>query len=269
MAEALLQPFPMREASRGQVWTYCPTHRRPRHFHVEPELNLVVAGTATFAVGDATRVVRAGELLSFAPGQEHELIGASRDLLLFAAGSSPALAASALDSGSALAGPLHARLASNDRDTLIARCANATGEAGRDDDVAELWHVAAWSCRRAELSTPHVLTRRALAALGADPRRCRGTLAADGRSHPSELSRHFRRDLGHTLVEHRARLRLLRFIELVDGGASQTAAALDAGFGSYSQCHRVFRSTLGCAPRAFFEGALRRRMADTFAPALQ
>jgi methylphosphotriester-DNA--protein-cysteine methyltransferase len=68
-------------------------------------------------------------------------------------------------------------------------------------------------------------------------------------------------------VDYRARLRLLRFIARVDAGSSQTAAALDAGFGSYSQCYRVFVATLCCTPRDFFHTELRRRVADTFVPA--
>jgi AraC-like DNA-binding protein len=29
-------------------------------------------------------------------------------------------------------------------------------------------------------------------------------------------------------------------------------ACLRAGFGSYAQCHRVFRHSLGCSPRSYF-----------------
>jgi hypothetical protein len=59
---------------------------------------------------------------------------------------------------------------------------------------------------------------------------------------------------------------LLRFIQLVDGGGPFLDAALTAGFGSYSQCHRVFQTTLGCAPRVFFTSPLRRAIEETFAP---
>ena len=69
------------------------------------------------------------------------------------------------------------------------------------------------------------------------------------------------------MVTYRTRLRLLRFVALVDSGRHNLlAAALAAGFGSYSQCHRAFRRTFGCMPRAFFGGGLRRDMEDVFAP---
>jgi AraC-like DNA-binding protein len=59
----------------------------------------------------------------------------------------------------------------------------------------------------------------------------------------------------------------LRFIEIVDAGQSTLlAAALAAGFGSYSQCHRAFSAAFGCTPRAFFGTPIRSEMADTFEP---
>jgi hypothetical protein len=42
-------------------------------------------------------------------------------------------------------------------------------------------------------------------------------------------------------------------------------AVLDAGFGSYSQCHRIFQRTFGCTPRSFFETPLRAQTQDAFA----
>lgn len=44
----------------------------------------------------------------------------------------------------------------------------------------------------------------------------------------------------------------MRFIRLVDAGRSLTRAALEASFGSYAQCHRVFHQYLGCTPRVYF-----------------
>ena len=75
------------------------------------------------------------------------------------------------------------------------------------------------------------------------------------RTHPSNLSRVVARELGVPLVELRSRLRLGEFVRLVDSGRSFTQAALDAEFGSYAQCHRVFRRATGVTPRAYFAGA--------------
>jgi len=69
----------------------------------------------------------------------------------------------------------------------------------------------------------------------------------------SDLSRHFSSDLGLKFVDARARLHLIRFVRGVDEGQSLTRAASEH-FGSYAQCHRLFRKHLGCAPSEFFAG---------------
>jgi len=75
------------------------------------------------------------------------------------------------------------------------------------------------------------------------------------------------RDRGLTLVAYRTRLRLIQFIQLVEGGdRSFLAAAIDAGFGSYSQCHRAFQQAFHCTPRLFFGTGVSEEMKGRFAP---
>jgi AraC-like DNA-binding protein len=70
-----------------------------------------------------------------------------------------------------------------------------------------------------------------------------------------KLARDFKSEMGVSLVEYRNRLRLERFLALVDrGGGNLLEAALDAGFGSYAQFHRVFRALLGATPREYLTG---------------
>ena len=78
-------------------------------------------------------------------------------------------------------------------------------------------------------------------------------LAARVGLSPSRLSRVFRRQMGLTLVGYRQRCCLERFFE---GFARQPqhkilALALQAGFGSYPQFHRVFRQLMGQSPAEF------------------
>jgi AraC-like DNA-binding protein len=62
-------------------------------------------------------------------------------------------------------------------------------------------------------------------------------------------------------------LRLLRLIGLMDGGSMTLAAAAESsGFGSYSQCHRIFQAELGCSPRRFFHAGLREQMQRAYDP---
>ena len=84
--DALYQPFPIPGASRGYIWHHVPATRRPRHFHAEPELNLITAGRATFGMGEATMAVEAGDLLWWPPGQDHVLLDASLDFDLYVIG---------------------------------------------------------------------------------------------------------------------------------------------------------------------------------------
>jgi AraC-like DNA-binding protein len=111
----------------------------------------------------------------------------------------------------------------------------------------------------------HVLTRRTLDLMHERPDISLDGLAQRLRAAPSEVSRYFHRDVGMRLVRYRTRLRLLRFIRLADSGThSLMVSATEAGFGSYSQCHRLFHSELGCAPREFFTGGVRQRMNATY-----
>jgi len=113
----------------------------------------------------------------------------------------------------------------------------------------------------------HVVTPRTMQSLYQRPELGRSDIARLVRAYPTEISRNFHSDMGITLSAFRSRLRLLRFIQAVDGGAPNLlAAALRAGFGSYSQCHRIFQQTFACTPRLFFQTSLRDEMQNTFAP---
>ncbi len=271
---ALHQSFlPAAGPARAHVWKFSLEYggRRPRHFHAEPELNLVVAGSATFGIGEAVVRASAGELLGFPPGQDHVLLETSPDLYLFAIGMDPSFSSEVLRAErDSVALPLHIRLAPSDFRTLLARSAAIVDQDGVDQPSAELWELASWLRRRnaGHLDgAMHVLTRRTLSLLADAPNLDRDLLARKLRASPFAISRYFHHDVGMTLVKYRARLRLLRFIRLVDRGNDNLAAAANAaGFGSYSQCHRVFQGELGCAPKQFFFSGLRQQMQWTYEP---
>jgi len=68
----------------------------------------------------------------------------------------------------------------------------------------------------------------------------------------SRVARVFKMTTGMSLVEYRNRLRLDRFAVLVHRGETKLLdAAREAGFGSYSQFHRVFRARLHASPRDY------------------
>ena len=78
------------------------------------------------------------------------------------------------------------------------------------------------------------------------------TLARDAGLSPSHLSRIFKSQIGVPISRFRNQQRLRRFLAIYGGGRRTTtlAAALQAGFGSYAQFHRVFREETGRSPSA-------------------
>jgi AraC-like DNA-binding protein/quercetin dioxygenase-like cupin family protein len=267
---ALHQSFLPKPGERAFVWKYSPSigGRRPRHFHIEPELNLVVRGTATFGVGDRVVRVSEGELLVFPSGQDHVLLEGSEDLYLYALGLEPRYSAEVLGGRAKPVLPLHAALPPDELSVIQERVGAIVDRSGAEQEGAELWERIHWLGRRSVERSGrrgHVLTRRALELLDAAPELGLEELAGELRANPTEVSRHFHRDLGMTLVRYRTRLRLLRFIHAVDSGERDLmTTAITAGFGSYSQCHRSFQAELGCAPRQYFRSEVREQMQRTY-----
>ncbi|HVY39865.1 MAG TPA: AraC family transcriptional regulator [Polyangia bacterium] len=96
------------------------------------------------------------------------------------------------------------------------------------------------------------LAGEAVAVLRADPSLGGKEIADRLQISLSRLARVFKTEMGMSLVEYRNRLRLDRFGVLLENGRSNLLeAALDAGFGSYAQFHRVFRALRHAAPREY------------------
>ena len=262
--------LPTSGTERAFVWKYSQAigGRRPQHFHIEPEVNLVVRGSATFAIGSAVAQVAEGDLLAFPSGQDHALLTASPDLYLYAIGLEPEYSAEVLGPERAAGMPLHVALGTRELELIDDRAAAIVDRSRAHSLAAELWELSFWAGVRGAPRTrraTHVLTRRTLQLLSSAPELGLGALARFARAHPSEVSRHFHGDMGVTLARYRARLRLLHFIRQVDSGERDLmSSASVAGFGSYSQAHRSFQSELGCAPRQFFTDGLREQMQATY-----
>jgi AraC-like DNA-binding protein len=267
---ALYQRFLPERGKHAFVWKYSQPigGRRPRHFHSEPELNLILRGSAKFGVGDRVLSASAGELVGFPSGQDHVLLEGSADLYLYAIGLDAAYSAEVLGAEYEQLPPLHVRLEGVERALVFDRAASIVDRAGAEQPAAELWDRVNWIGQRnsERLGRPaHVLTRRALRLMARAPELGPGALAGELNAHASELSRYFHRDMGVTLVHHRTRSRLLELIRLVNTGERDLmVAASAAGFGSYSQCHRTFQAEFGCSPRQFFFSGLRERMQLTY-----
>jgi AraC-like DNA-binding protein len=102
------------------------------------------------------------------------------------------------------------------------------------------------------------LVERVLRALSEELPVTGERLASDLGVSPGHLARSFKREMGVSLVDYRNRLRLDRFFEAIQrrgGNGNLLDAALEAGFGSYAQFHRVYRKFLGATPRDVFSSA--------------
>jgi AraC-like DNA-binding protein/mannose-6-phosphate isomerase-like protein (cupin superfamily) len=271
---AIPQGFlPPRGQSRAFVWKYSPVNwgRRPRHFHGEPEFNLIASGCATFGIGERVVTVSEGDLLGLPPAQDHVLLEASPDLYLFAVGMEPAFSSDVLRAEpDDVMLPIHIRLPVDDFRDLVRRASGIVDREGMEQPCAELWEQAHWLTSRnasRPITSMHVLTRRAIAAVNDAPELELQSLATRLRTSDSEISRYFHRDLGMTFAHYRSRLRILRLIRLMEaGGTTLRSAARTSGFGSYSQCHRIFQARLGCSPRQFFHEGLREQMQQAYDP---
>lgn len=224
--------------------------RRPRHFHEEPEINLVVRGSARVGVGSHELALGQGQAVVLQPGQDHELLVASADLELYVLAVRPELAGK---QPSLFVGTQGAAQLSEKDLAEVARALAGLGQVSATDAV-ERGVVDVWSQVVARCPKPPAVARRASAVLREERNVAGAELAKRLNTTPSELSRAFRRSFGLPMVEYRARLRLLEFVRLVDAGQDLTVAALNADFGSYAQCFRVFQRTLGCSPSEYFGG---------------
>ena len=269
VSASLYQPFPMAGNARGQIWRHQPATRRPRHFHSEPELNLVTAGRGAFGYGQRMVEVGAGDLVHWTPGQDHELLSASEDFDLFVIALAPDFSERVLGEVNhrTQRGPLLHHLSPEQLAPLALRCQFPSIHAdsvAKETTVGDLWRQA--HAYRDNGAPEHSLTRRVLGFVKDDPSISRGEIAARTHASPGEVSRHFHHDMALPLSAYRSRLRLLRFIDRVDAGDSLLTAALSAGFGSYSQCHRVFQAAMACSPREYFSTCIRRAIENAYAP---
>ena len=157
----------------------------------------------------------------------------------------------------------------------IAILFNDSGLSGRAVDEAKQAHAAILCSLLATILDPirgFILDRpggggesygrlvsAAVAMLAKDPTMGGKEIAARLDISLSRLVRVFKAQMGMSLVEYRNRLRLERFSALLDRGRTNLlGAALDAGFGSYAQFHRVFRALRHATPREY----LRRHAAS-------
>lgn len=252
----------------GSVWRLegrAPAPRRAHH-HVELEVNLALAGRATYLVDDQRYDLSRGTQIWLFPRQDHVLIDESPDYAMWIGVFRPHLLnrictddASAELLRSRPLGLFCKRLTGRSLttlDSLFSQAVDAQPHTALFN--ATLAHVAmaAWTeHRRADAAAPYAdvhpaveraarLIRDEQAPLSLDDIADRAGLS------PGRLSRLFKQQVGVPLSHYRQRCQLERFIARYGQGQRRniTEAALAAGFGSYPQFYRVFRRYFGIGP---------------------
>jgi len=232
--------------------------------HEELELNLVVSGSASYAMPRGRYKLERGSLVWLFPDQSHLLVDWSEKfrmwVLVF---NRDCVARRCLGDAEVLAewnpeGGFCRTLSEGDLrelQELYAKLKSLEGEpspnafnAGLDFALAMSWRAygkAEEIKAEAELH-PSVEKALALLSAGKEDLKIEELSKACGLS-ASRLSRLFNRQLGISIPQFRNKVRMQAFHKLMDGTRPTTAteAALKAGFGSYVQFHRVFKSLSG------------------------
>lgn len=251
----------------GDLWHYRNLGRRhAMHRHSELEFNLITRGGGLYLLENRKYEIRRGDLVWLFPAQEHLLIEQSLDFEMWIG----------------VLKPQAVRQIATDANARILRLPNPPGEFCRrlaERDLiwleglfAEIVHsrhdlrlfnaglnyalLVAWGHyqRATDVAVHDVhpaveraarLIRDGNSASNLDELARRSGLSAH------RLSRLFKRQTGIALVDFRNRQRVERFLRLYGAGQRRTMlnAALESGFGSYAQFHRVFKRMTGRSPR--------------------
>ncbi len=239
------------------------------HQHVELEFNLVLRGTAAYAVDGVRCELRKNTLCFLFRDQQHLLIDESPDFEMWIGVISQSLLARACTDAASkkltLARPdglFIKQLPENTSQVLNEFAAGL--ESFREDTprfnagITYLF-LSAWSAFQSaeqvdETREVHPAVIQTAKLLGSAPETMSiEELAQRAMVSQSHLSRLFRSQTGLTITEYRQKICLNRFMEIYSTSRPKNMmrSALEAGFGSYPQFHRVFKQHFGFSPAEY------------------
>lgn len=283
---AILQELVYDSLVEGAVWPYDRRYIRPPHFHGQIECVFVRSGSAVMYLGTRSCPVSAGQLCWVLPGVPHVMGAFSAGFDMWVVELDADLVSScwraarrvssrgdgnlgasfedwSIDLGRLLVGRPVVDLLRSDA-VRVDESADAVWRAGSPGSARRGLQALAALVIDATLAVIHEARRPSIAHMAtclllASPTMDR--LAVAERLGVSEgfLSRAFQRELAVTFVEQRARTRVAHFLSLLQRQERNLLeAALDAGFGSYSQFHRTFTRVTGTRPRDYLESGRKR-----------
>ena len=256
---------------QGSIWR----HRQwppmsIAHWHEELELNIVLKGTAAYLVGRNRVDLAPNVLLWLFPEPEHILIDQSPDFEMWILVFRPALLQQVCNEPDTvillehipeglfcrrLSQPMLQRLGN-----LCQEMLQAQGETTRFNLGLGFLLLSAWSAYQkanepAMVKGIHPAVAQTVHLIMNDLEEdALPELAQRVGLSPSRLSRLFQQQTGMSLTDFRNQVRVRRVTQMVDEQPVTTLLeiALQAGFGSYAQFHRVFKQVMGVSPRAYF-----------------
>lgn len=255
----------------GSLWLH--RNKLGNHFmhcHEELEINLALRGRAAYLVKDRRYDLVPGALIWLFPDQEHLLIEQSPDFQMWiyvfrrpmvrrvCRPSAPVLFQR--DPQGEFCGQLSEgrlrRLDALSHEVFEAQNDRPRFNAALSFAMLEFWAAMGSADQRPTLGHVHPAVEQAARLVHDAPARYSlDSLAAEVGLSPSRLSRVFRRQMGITLISYRQRRQLERFLDLFARAPEHKlmSLALQAGFGSYPQFHRVFRREMGRSPAQFLQ----------------
>lgn len=263
----MLEKLYLPPAHDGAVWQHSmPTGDHPRHHHAELELNLVLTGTGRYLVDDRVHALTPGALIWLFPKQSHILVDRSADYRMWIVVFRPRLLRAVCTDAPrrvlralAPAGDFCRQLppaALRQLDRQLGDMAARTTDAPRFNAALTSLLLDSWAAFLAAdipaaSADLHPAVQRAAQLLRSAPDNTDlAELARRAGLSRTRLSELFRRQTGVSLVDFRNRARLERFsaLQAAADGRKLLALALEAGFGSYQQFHRVYRRHHGRSP---------------------
>ncbi|HEX4342336.1 MAG TPA: helix-turn-helix transcriptional regulator [Verrucomicrobiae bacterium] len=250
----------------GNLWHYRNLGRRhAMHHHAELEFNLVTQGAGLYLLANRKYQIRRGDLLWLFPAQEHVLIEQSLDFEMWIGVFKPqAVRRVATDANAKIlsqrgpAGEYCRRIPESDLkrlEELLSEIVATQTSPGLFNAGLNYALLAAWQRFERAADVPvrdvHPAVERAARLIRSDSTTLNlSEIAQRSGLSAHRLSRLFKQQTGVALVDFRNRQRIEKFLQLYGTGQRRTMldAALESGFGSYPQFHRIFKRLLGCSP---------------------
>jgi AraC-like DNA-binding protein len=250
----------------GNLWHY-RNHGRANamHRHAELEFNLVTQGRGLYLLENRKYEVRRGDLLWLFPAQEHVLVEQSLDFEMWIGVCRPATVQRiATDAGTEVLrqknppGEYCRRLpqpALAQLEKMFSEIVATPDKPGLFNSGLAYAFLSAWQQFEQAADVPvrdvHPAVEKAARLIRHEGNLFRlEELARRAGLSAHRLSRLFKQQTGVALVDFRNRQRVEKFLGIYGTGQRLTMleAALEAGFGSYPQFHRVFKRVTGSSP---------------------